>query len=139
MIQLFGSGFGQEASTVKVGISPAEAGEENAPSAAAMQKQTVPAKRASARARTGVGVIESSQEFCYRLLPLGAQSIAVKEISQRFAMLTGSHACALRGRSACSIKTLSLVARMPCADGWAGSQPFCSAQVMRPQPARPIA
>jgi hypothetical protein len=54
MIQLLGRGFGQEASTVKVGISPAEAerGTPEVPmaSAAVMQSEIVVVKRAMARA-----------------------------------------------------------------------------------------
>src|ERR1700760_906116 len=84
MIQLFGSGFGQEASTAKVGTSPARAGGGSAPrDIAEMQSESVPAKRASAQARTGVGVIESSHCFYARLWPLATQSIAGRAASQR--------------------------------------------------------
>jgi hypothetical protein len=64
MIQLLGSGFGHEASTVKVGTSPADAGRgSKLNDIAAMQRESVPAKRATARARSGVGVIRDLPRF----------------------------------------------------------------------------
>src|SRR5262249_39336835 len=63
-IQLLGSCFGQEASTAKVGASPAEAGWVGAPNdMAAMQREMVLANRVSARARFDVGVINASHDF----------------------------------------------------------------------------
>jgi hypothetical protein len=64
MIQLFGSGFGQAASTAKVGTSPAEAGWGGATNdMAAMQRETALANRVSAPARFDVGVINASHDF----------------------------------------------------------------------------
>src|SRR4051812_2116378 len=65
MIQLFGSGFGQLASTAKVGTSPAPAGCENASapaSAAAAIKAVI--------LRFGIGAMATLPKFLLRIFPL---------------------------------------------------------------------
>src|SRR5579871_4850091 len=72
-IQLFGSCFGQEASTAKVGTSPAEAAWGRALNEmAAMQRERALAKRVSARARFDVGVIMPPMIFDCDLQSLGS-------------------------------------------------------------------
>src|SRR3954466_4087400 len=88
-IQLFGSGFGQAASTAKAGMSPAKAarGRRAAPisTADATKAATVLLKPASAALewpRCCTGVMASSPVLGLRFFPLGSQSIAERFASQ---------------------------------------------------------
>src|SRR4051794_32817213 len=88
MIQLFGSGFGQDASTAKVGTSPAIAAPVSAgrpiSAAAAMQAEMARFFAADiARARF-IGMRVASLDFIGGFFPLGVQLIAGKGRSQRF-------------------------------------------------------
>ena len=77
-IQLFGSGFGHDASTAKVGISPARAVRESAAEptsrAAAMHMETVLERLARVeRARVGIGVMAFSRIFLLRIFPIDGE------------------------------------------------------------------
>src|SRR5882724_2166260 len=99
MIQLFGSGFGQVASTAKVGTSPAGAlcTDSGVPisKVTAAQAAMVLVKRWMAgieRARWFIAMMGSSLDFIDGFFPLGAQSIA------------GRGGCQLRGGYAAGYK-----------------------------------
>src|SRR5450432_4287230 len=89
MIQLFGSGFGQDASTANFGTSPARAALGIAATpismAAVMLAKIVRTRFFTAgieRARFCIGMMAASLDFLGGFFPLGRQSIAGKGRSQ---------------------------------------------------------